>query len=613
MTSDTHQLDHKIEEKGLSVNKDLKTESDKQFQLLSKSTIMMVDDEPINTEMVKMFLEDAGYSNFITIHDSTLAYDVVVKKQPDVILLDLKMPKVSGFDILVRIRTHVKLKHIPVIILTSSTDAETKLRALRLGANDFLGKPVDPSELILRIRNTLAAKIYQDKLAFYDVLTNLPNRRTFINHLSWAIRKAEAVEGQGALIKLDLDKFKEINDTLGPNVGDELLQEVAQRLKDCLRYSDVVSRFEQTPKQTGLCRMGGNEYAVLLPSINHADDIKPIVERVLGVIEKPFHPGHYEIFITASVGISVFPHDGSDVNTLLKHTDISLSYAKEQGGNQFQFYLGELNTKSVERLKLANELRKAVERNELQMYFQPKVNVQNQQIIGAEALMRWIHPSLGMISPAVFIPLAEQINILPVLDDVAFTNTCQTLQQWAKDGIKLVPVSINITSQSFRQGKLIKTVNETLASTGVPTKYIKLELTENTIMENAQENIELLKWLKAKGIKLSIDDFGTGYSSLSYLNRFPIDELKIDQSFIKAILQESSNLSIVKAVIAMATSLDLHVVAEGVETQQQLELLKTLNCSEYQGYFFSKPLPSQQFLELLMKQNKQQLESDYSV
>ncbi len=574
-------------------------EQESQFDNLTGAKIMMIDDEPINSEMVKIFLEEVGYEHFITVDDSVKAFDLIASEKPDVVLLDLMMPEVSGFDILKQVRADKKLKYTPIIILTSSTDAETKMKALRLGANDFLGKPVDPSELVLRIRNTLAAKVYQDRLAHFDVLTDLPNRQTFISHLDWALHKSKKEQISGAVLKLDLDRFKEINDTLGPEVGDVLLQEVARRLIECLRYGDTVGRFGQDLSQTGLSRIGGNEFAVLLPSLRQLDDIVPIAERVLQSLVPAFHPQQHELYITCSVGIAVFPRDGHEINTLLKHADIALSHAKQKGGNCYQFYADGLNTKSVARLKMANDLRKAADRGELEMFYQPKINVHTGQLIGGEALMRWNHPKLGLVSPGIFIPLAEDINLLPEIDEWAFLTTCEQLVEWQKMGKKIVPVSINITSQSFRQGRVVGTVRNVLNKSGLAPKHVKLELTESAIMENAKENIEVLYKLKEEGIKLSIDDFGTGYSSLSYLNRFPIDELKIDQSFIGSILTEPSNLAIVKAILAMAGSLDLHVVAEGVETKEQLMMLQSLNCLEYQGYYFSKPVPAKYFLELL--------------
>ncbi len=574
-------------------------DSDNQFDSLTGATIMMIDDEPINTDMVQIFLEEEGYKHFITTDDSVHAFDLIANKQPDVVLLDLIMPEVNGFEILTRVRGNEKLKYTPIIILTSSTDADTKLKALRLGANDFLSKPVDPSELVLRIRNTLAAKVYQDRLAYFDALTDLPNRQTFMNHLDWASHRAKREGLTGAILKLDLDRFKEINDTLGPEVGDVLLKEIAQRLKECLRYSDTVGRFGQDFSQTSLSRIGGNEFTVLFPAIKQVEDITPIARRILKVIEPACHPEHYELYITGSIGISVFPADGEETNTLIKHADVAMSHAKLKGGNQIQFYSDGLSNKSVERLKLANELRKAPERDELELYFQPKVDVKSGKIIGAEALMRWNHPELGLVSPGIFIPLAEETGLLPILDDWGFQTTCQQLIAWQATGVQAIPVSVNITSQSFRQGRVIGSVRKALNKTGLDPKWIKLELTENTVMENAKENIELLNRLKEMGISLSIDDFGTGYSSLSYLNRFPIDELKIDRSFISVILDQPANLAIVKAIIAMAHSLELNIVAEGVETKEQLIALQKLNCPEYQGFYFSKPVPSETFLKLL--------------
>ncbi len=586
------------EQDSVSIQHEVSNESENQFEALTNATIMMVDDEPINIDMVKMFLEEEGYKHFITTYDSTQALGLITNKQPDVVLLDLMMPDVDGFEILKSIRADKQLKHTPVIILTSSTDADTKLKALRLGANDFLGKPVDPSELVLRIRNTLAAKVYQDRLAYFDALTNLPNRKTFLNHLDWSLRRAKQDNLSGAVLKLDLDRFKDVNDTLGSDVGDMLLKEVSQRLKECIRCSDTIGWFGKDKSQTSLCRIGGNEFSILFPEIKQVSDLEPIAQRILQAIEPPCHPGQQELYITISIGIAVFPQDGSDINTLIKHADVAISHAKHQGGNNLQFYSDEINSQSVEKLRLTNQLRKAPTHNELELYYQPKVDSNTGKIIGAEALMRWNHPNLGLVSPGIFIPLAEKSGLMPAMDDWGFHTTCQQLIDWQSSGLSPIPVSVNVTSQSFRNGRVVKTVREALKMTGVDPKYIKLELTESTIMDNAEENIKLLHRLKDLGIKLSIDDFGTGYSSLSYLNRFPLDELKIDQSFIRGILTDSSSLAIVKAIIAMAQSLDLHVIAEGVETKEQLAIIQDLKCTEYQGYLFSKPIQSEDFQKL---------------
>jgi diguanylate cyclase (GGDEF)-like protein len=419
-----------------------------------------------------------------------------------------------------------------------------------------------------------------------------------MSHLDWSLRRAKLDNLSGAVLKLDLDRFKDVNDTLGSDVGDMLLKEISQRLKESIRCSDTVGWFGKDKSKTSLCRIGGNEFSVLFPEIKHIEDIELIAQRILQAIEPPCHPRQHELYITISIGISVFPKDGSDINTLIKHADIAISHAKQQGGNNVQFYSDKINSQSVEQLTLTNQLRKASVRKELELFYQPKVDAYTGEITGAEALMRWNHPKLGLVSPGIFIPLAEKSGLLPDMDDWAFRTACQQLIDWQTSGLSPIPVSVNVTSQSFRNGRVVKTVRDALEITGLNPKYIKLELTESTIMDNAEENIKMLHRLKDLGIKLSIDDFGTGYSSLSYLNRFPLDELKIDQTFISGLPSESSNLAIVKAIIAMARSLGLHVIAEGGETQEQLTTIQELNCTEYQGYLFSKPVPVDEFKKL---------------
>ena len=571
----------------------------------AQSTIMMVDDEPIILETLQMFLEDAGYGNFITTTEPKKALNMVVLKRPDVVLLDVMMPEITGLEILEQMRSKEALKHIPTIILTSATDPETKLKALELGATDFLAKPVDPSELALRLRNTLAAKAYQDRLMYYDSLTGLPNRRLFTMRLNDSLARAKHDAKACAILHIDLDRFKQINDTLGQNFGDTLLKAVAGRLVECVRHSDLVGRPGNEEEQAELSRFGGDEFTLFIPNVERLENATMVARRILKALADPFRVNARELFITASIGIAVCPTDGDSVDTLLKHAAVAVSHAKERGRNTYQYYAKDLNTRSVERLTTENHLRKALSNRELFLVFQPKTEVRTGRIIGAEALLRWKHPKLGVVPPDEFIPMAEEMDLIVPFGEWAIYAVCTLTKRWQSQ-IDPVRVSVNVSSRQFHKSdRLMLTVRNALETTGLEGKYLGLELTESMLMENPQEIARTLKTIKQMGVKISIDDFGTGFSSFSNLRRYPLDELKIDRSFLNDIPNNTDDAAIVGAIIAMAHGLGMGVVAEGIERQEQLDFLRDRDCDEYQGYLLSKPVLASDFLALVAKNMKQ--------
>ncbi len=580
------------------------SDADEASVAAAQSTIMMVDDEPIILETLQMFLEDAGYDNFITTTEPKKALNMVVLKKPDIVLLDVMMPEVSGLDILQQMRSKEALKHIPTIILTSATDPETKLKALELGATDFLAKPVDPSELALRLRNTLAAKAYQDRLLYYDGLTGLPNRRLFTKRLNDALLRAKHDAKACAILHIDLDRFKQINDTLGQNFGDTLLKAVSARLVECVRYSDLVGRPGNEAEESELSRFGGDEFTLFIPDVHRLEIATMVARRILKAMADPFRVNARELFITASIGIAVCPTDGDSVDTLLKHAAVAVSHAKERGRNTYQYYAKELNTRSIERLTLENQLRKALDNRELFLAFQPKTEVRTGRVIGAEALLRWKHPKLGVVPPDDFIPLAEEMDLIVPFGEWAIYAVCRLCKRWQSQ-IDPVRVSVNVSSRQFQKSdRLMLTVRNALETSGLEGKYLGLELTESMLMENPEEIARTLKTIKKMGVKISIDDFGTGYSSFSNLKRYPLDELKIDRSFLKDIPDDTNDAAIVGAMIAMAHGLGMGVVAEGIETREQLEFLRDRDCDEYQGYLSSKPILASNFLALVAKNMK---------
>jgi diguanylate cyclase (GGDEF)-like protein len=570
----------------------------------AKSTIMMVDDEPIILETMQMFLEDAGYENFITTTEPKKAFNMLVLQKPDVVLLDVMMPEVTGLDILQQMRSKEALRHIPTIILTSATDPETKLKALELGATDFLAKPVDPSELALRLRNTLAAKAYQDRLLYYDGLTGLANRRLFTRRLEDTMAKSNHGEKACAILRIDLDRFKQINDTLGQNFGDALLKAVAARLVECLRNSDLIGRPGSEGSESELSRFGGDEFILFIPNIERLEIATLVARRMLKAMTDPFRVNARELVITASIGIAVHPTDGDSVDTLLKHAAIAVSHAKERGRNAYQYYARELNTRSVERLTLENHLRKALKNRELFLAFQPKVEVRTGRVIGAEALLRWKHPKLGLIPPDEFIPLAEEMDLIIPFGEWVIYAACTLSKRWQSQ-VDPVRVSVNVSSRQFQKSdRLVLTVHNALETSGLEGRYLALELTESMLLENPEEINETLIAIKEMGVKISIDDFGTGYSSFSNLRRYPLDELKIDRSFLNGIPDNSDDAAIVGAIISMAHGLGMSVVAEGIEKQEQLDFLRDRDCDEYQGFLVSKPVIASKFLTLLTRNRK---------
>ena len=569
---------------------------------LRRSSIMMIDDEPITLEVMREFLEEAGYVNFIETSEPEQALGLVAERLPDAILLDLMMPVVNGFDILAALRADDRFRHIPVIVLTSSTNAGAKLKALELGATDFLAKPVDPSELALRIRNTLVAKVYLDRLAYIDSLTGLPNRRMFCDQLEWTLRQAQRYSRIGALLTINVDRFKKVNEALGPAFADSFLQAIGKRLEQSVRTSDIVGRADA--EQAYLSRVGGDEFAVLLTEIEQAEDAIHVASRLLQAMKAPFQIGGRELFMSCSVGITVFPGDGMDRDLLLQNAGVATHTAKQQGGNTYCFYSAELNERSLQLIGLQSDLHKALERNELRLFYQPKVDTRTRGIAGAEALIRWQHAERGFIRPDDFIPMAEETGLIESIGAWVLAEACRNIRSWQAEGLSIPRISVNVSGRQFSAPGFYESVRSIIAESGVDPSHITFEVTEGVLMENGASSTELLHRFKAMGLHLSMDDFGTGYSSLSYLRRFPLDELKIDKSFLaeldggEAVAGDGKG-TLIGGIIALGHSLGMRIVAEGVETEAQLSFLRQHRCDQCQGYLFSRPLPAPDFKRLL--------------
>lgn len=425
------------------------------------------------------------------------------------------------------------------------------------------------------------------QLAHYDSLTGLANRTQFTERLKWAIEVAKRNSTQVALMFLDLDRFKLINDTLGHQAGDQLLVEVAQRLTECVREADTVSR------------LAGDEFTVILDCIKSPEEVGIVAKKILATLAAPTQLEGRDVFASTSIGITIYPVDGESVNQLIKNADTAMYHAKERGRNNFQYFSNTMNQKVLDELEMETNLRQALKNEEFSLNYQPQFDLNTKELIGVEVLLRWKHPILGFISPALFIPHAEKSDLIIAIGEWVLHKACQRSVAWQEHGLKPVRISVNLSGMQLKQHDLIDTITKILIETKLPFEFLELELTEGILMDNAEDTISTLCELKKMGIRLSIDDFGTGYSSLSYLKRFPIDTLKIDQSFVKDITTDSDDNAIVSTIIAMAHNLRLKVIAEGVETKEQLEILREKNCDEVQGYFFSHPLAEADLCNLL--------------
>lgn len=440
--------------------------------------------------------------------------------------------------------------------------------------------------------STLERKNAIDQLkyqAYHDALTDLPNRMLFVDRLNQAIISARRYHHHAGLILLDVDHFKRINDTLGHAVGDQLLRAVAERLRKTVQETDTVTR------------LGADEFTILIPKIGRTEDMIKIADRVITAFKAPFYVSGHELFMTCSMGISFCPLDGKDVEMLLKNADTAMYRAKGHGRNNYQLYSATMNAKAFEKLVLETSLRHAIDRNEFRVYYQPQIDLRTGHIVGAEALVRWQHPTLGLVPPAEFIPITEENGLIVELGEWIMRTACAQNKNWQASGFLPLSISVNLSGRQFQAGNLIKMIENALKETGLTPGDLELELTEGIIMENMEETADILRELKKFGVRISIDDFGMGYCSLGYLNRFPIDVLKIDKSFIHDFATDTSHAAIAGAIISMAHSLKLEVVAEGVETERQLSFLRSHGCDKMQGYLFSEPIVPERITELLLE------------
>ncbi|MFD2097463.1 EAL domain-containing protein [Corallincola platygyrae] len=583
-----------------------------------KPVVLVCDDDITIRLMMRETLSREGI-DVIEAGDGREALEKFQEHFPDMVLLDVSMPYLSGYEVCEHIRQETTGGDLPIVMVTSSDDISSINKAYESGATDFLAKPITWQILGQRVRYMLRAskafrelksneerlKSNEEKLrylAYYDELTDLPNRQMFNEYLARGISQAKRDKKKAALLFIDLDQFKRFNDTLGHAFGDKLLTKVSDQLKNTLRPNDYVSRnhgVSATNEELELARLGGDEFTICLTDVSHNADIARVANRVIESVSQPMLVDNYEVMVTPSIGIAVYPDDGEEIETLLKNADTAMYSAKDAGRGCFQFYSNEMNAKALQRLRMENELRKAIENQELRVLYQPKVDVEKREFIGVEALVRWENPERGMVSPAEFIPLAEESGLIIDIDHWVLKTACAQAVEWQQTlGIE-IPVAVNVSALNFKQDDLVEQIQKALSMTGLPPSQLELEMTESVVMRDVEENTVRLNKLKAMGASISVDDFGTGYSSLSYLKRLPIDQVKIDRSFVRDIEESAEDRAIVNAIIAMATSLKLDVLAEGVETDEQTRLLKQAGCQRLQGFLYARPMPAEEAAALL--------------
>lgn len=570
-------------------------------------SLLVVDDVPANIYELLEALKDSyriqvansGAKALEIVHGST---------PPDLILLDVLMPEMDGYEVCRRIKSTPEGKNIPVIFVTVADAVKEKLKGFELGAADYITKPFDIDEVRARIRThleltrlrrfledlvaqrTAMLQVSEEKyriLAHRDPLTGLPNRVLLAELLAHAIQHSERTHTQFALLSLDLDNFKTINESLGHSQGDQLLVEVGKRLQSLLPDSDAIAR------------SGGDEFEIILEHKENMPWIDLLAQRMIDALGAPFMLDGHSVYVGASIGIALYPADGTSVETLQSNADAALHQAKAHGRGVMRFFSPEMSSRAKTRLTLEADLRRAFDHDEFRLYYQPQVDLLSGQIVGLEALVRWEHPGRGIIPPSEFIPLAEESGLVIRLGDWVLHEACRQIKLWSTAGLAPRQTAVNVSAVQLSRGNLVESVRHALELSGIVPEQLELEITESFVMADRDQSFKSLAEIKALGVRLSIDDFGTGYSSLAYLQQLEVHKLKVDMSFVRDMLTNSGNASIVKAVIALGHSLGLEIIAEGVEQEEQVVHLRALQCDVIQGYLISRPLPTDEMTRFL--------------
>ncbi len=563
--------------------------------------ILVIEDEELLRVNTLQILEFEDF-HAISAENGLIGVQLAQEQIPDLIICDVMMPKLDGYGVLVALRQNPATTAIPFIFTTAKASKEDLRRGMELGADDYLTKPFTADELLGAIatrlekqvaitqRYTTELKQAEEKLnhlIHYDSLTNLPNQLLLREQHNQVLAQANYRDQLVPILTLSLNRFSQINSTLGHSFGDLLLKAAAERLITCVGDNDTVARLQ------------ADRFAIILTPIEQRQEAANVAQTILNTLSQPFFLDSHEVFITPNIGIACYPFNGSDIDTLISNADIARDLARKQEGNSYHFYTADMSAQSSNQLVLETSLRHALERAEFEVYYQPQADLQTGQIVGAEALLRWQHPDQGLVSPSEFIPLAEQNGLMIPIGEWVLKSACRQTRIWQAAGFPHLHIAVNLSGCQFSQQNLGKKLVQILEDTGLDPKCLELELTESILIKNVEVTIITLNKLRALGIQISVDDFGTGYSSLSYLKKFPIDTLKIDQSFIHNILDDSKNTAITTAMIQMARSLGLKVIAEGVETEAELSFLYQQQCDEVQGYLISHPVPAKEFERLL--------------
>jgi diguanylate cyclase (GGDEF)-like protein len=588
-------------------------------------SILVVDDVADNLKVLSSTLTQQGYQVRCAKNGLTALLGASTI-QPNLILLDIKMPDLDGYEVCRKLKADERTRHIPVIFLSALDDVLDKVKAFEVGGVDYISKPFQVKEVLIRVKNQIALQSAQAEIfqlnqelekrvqkrtlelktanrqlkreiverqrvqqqlihdALHDGLTGLPNRTLLMERIEFTIQQAKLnADYMYALLFIDLDRFKIINDSLGHAVGDQLLIAVSNLLQQCLRDSDIVAR------------LGGDEFIILLDEIKDLHDATAIGDRILHKLRSPFDIEGQNIFTTASIGVVFGSSSYNNASDLLRDADIAMYRAKFKGKARYEIFDQTMYHETLKQIELENSLRLAIKRNEFVLHYQPIISLGNNDLVGFEALIRWQHPSRGFVSPVEFIPIAEETGLIVDIGEWLLKEACQQLQKWQKQfdfipQVASLKMSINLASQQLQEPEFIHKLDQALEETGLDGSSLRLEITESVLIEPGGSVQNTLKQIRNRNIKLSIDDFGTGYSSLSYLRRFPIDNLKIDRSFIQQMNCDSENFEIVRVIITLAKTLGMDAISEGVETLQQLQQLRALGCEFGQGYLFAKPL-----------------------
>lgn len=582
-----------------------------------KAKILVSDDDLTVRLLTRQCLEAEGMTVVEAVNGPE-TLDAFVRERPDLVFLDVEMPGMSGLEVCKRIRKMPQGETIPIMIVTGSNDRKSIDQGFDAGATQYKTKPVNWSLLgrdvhyMLRASNAFnALKRQEDRLrylAYYDPLTSLPNRRSFNEQLNRILKRSQRRSSNAALLFIDLDHFKRINDSIGHGRGDRLLVEIAKRLTLELREDDAINYLTENNAEdlddisggTEIARLGGDEFTVVLSDVPNIAHVERVAKRILDSLSEPIQLQSHNPVVTPSIGIAIFPHDGTDPDTLVRNADTAMYVAKAEGRACYRFYDEKMNATAVEQLKMEEELRHALRNDELELRYQPQVDITSGEVVSMEALVRWKHPSRGMVSPLEFIPVAESTGQIIELGEWVLSEVAKHVSYWDTLPISKFRICVNISPLQFNQTDLPDYIGKFLKESGLDPSRMELEFTESAIMTDAEANIEKLSELKAIGLDLAIDDFGTGYSSLSYLKRFPIDTLKIDQSFV-ADLNTPDGAAIVDAILALARALNLRVIAEGIETEDQLRYLVNKQCTLLQGYYFSRPIYPEDVPTMLMQ------------